>query len=481
MKRHHTLLLFAITAAAALGLILSRSPADAPTSIDIDENTRFQTIDGWAVYPRYWEDDKLRDRFDRSFEPYTEEVSQGLVNEVGINAVRIEIWSGLENPTDHWIRHYEGHVGYKGYAPLRYEKVNDNDDPYSVNPAGFQFARFDHRMEVMTLPIKRALEARGEKLHVNVNYVDFSWGEKALQGSLNHAENPEEFAEFVLVFFKRLREKYGIEPDSFEVILEPENTAGWRGPQIGRGLVAAARRLEENGFTPEIIAPSNTSMLNAIEYFDEMIPVTGVTDYLDTFGYHRYGLEATSLVAAIRRRAEDHSLKTAMLEKIGAGIDVLLEDLTVGNVSSWQQWAVAGRDTGDDGSGGLYYLLVDTNKAEPPRVSMAKLSNQLSRVFLYVRRGAVRIAARSDNRDKTSAAFINRDGGRVVIVRGRKAGGQITVTGLPAGRYQPEFMDDLHKIEEYPAVTISAGEAFRFAMPRSGVATVTSDPESIPD
>lgn len=472
MKRSHLLLILVVAVAAVLGVMLLRTPADAPTVIDIDPDTRFQTIDGWGVYPRYWEDDKIGDRFDRSFEQYTEEVSQVLVNDVGINSVRVEIWSGLENPEDYWIGHYEGSVSYKDYAPVRYEKVNDNDDPYTVNPDGFQFSKFDHRMEVMTLPIKRALEARGEKLHVNVNYVDFSWGGKALQGSLNHAENPEEFAEFVLVFFQRLREKYGIEPDAFEVILEPENTASWRGPQIGRGLIAVARRLEENGFTPEIIAPSNTAMEGAIKYFDEMIGVAGVDDYLDVFGYHRYGSQTRELVEDIRSRAEAHRLKTAMLERIGADIDVLFEDLTVGNVSSWQQWAVAGRKS--DGDRSSYYVLVNTNESEHPRVYLNELSYHLSQVFLYVRRGAVRIDARSDNPDKTSVAFINRDGGHVVVVRAREAGAPVTVNGLPAGSYGVRFIDEQREIEQYPAITISAGEPLLFDMPRSGVATVYS-------
>jgi len=472
MKRYSAFLVLAIAVVAALGLIFWWPPAGAPTTVDIDDSTRFQTIDGWAVYPRYWEDDKIGDRFDRSFEPYTEAVSQVLVNDVGINSVRVEIWSGLENPVDYWLPHYEGDLSYKDYAPVRYEKVNDNDDPYSVDTAGFQFSKFDHRMEVMILPIKQAVEARGEKLHINVNYVDFSWGGKARQGSLNHAENPEEFAEFVLVFFERLRDKYAIEPDSFEVILEPENTASWRGPQIGRGLIAVARRLEEHGFTPEIIAPSNTSMKNAISYFDEMIEVEGVEDYLDVFGYHRYGRQTRGLVEGIRQRADAHNLKTAMLERIGAGIDVLLEDLIVGNVSVWQQWAVAGRIK--DGDRNSYYVLIDTEKSEPPYASMNDLSYQLSQVFLFVRRGAVRVDARSDNPDKTCVAFINRDGGRVVIVRARKAGAPVTVNGLPEGQYGVRFIDDLRNIEQLPPVTLAGGEALQFDMPRSGVATVYS-------
>lgn len=463
------LLLCALTAASGIVMSLNQ-PKRILTRIDLDAERRFQIIDGWAVYPRYWEDDKVHNRFDRSFEPHTEDVSRLLVDEVGINAVRVEIWSGLENPVDYWIDHYRGELSYRDYNLIRYEKMNDNDDPHKVNPAGFQFNKFDHRMESMVLPIKRALEARGEKMYVNVCYVDFSLRGKARQGSLSHADNPEEFAEFVLVFFERLRDKYGIEPDSFEVILEPDNTARWRGHQIGHGLVASARRLEANGFRPEFVAPSNKSMGNAIRYFDEMIEVPGVLDKLDTFAYHRYGKQRTSMVEDIRARAQANGLKTAMLEKLDAGIDVLLEDLLVGHVSSWQQWAVAGKS--EWGRQSAFYIFVDNSDPENVKISKSRLSQHLSQVFRFVRRGAVRIAATSDNETTTSVAFINPDGGRVVVLRAYDTAGSVAIAGLPAGRYAARFIDDDLIIEDRPPRPIGAGETLTLELSRPGVLTV---------
>ena len=443
-----------------------------PTTIMLDADRRFQTIDGWAVYPRYWEDDKVQDRFDRSFERHTEEVSKVLVDEAGINAVRVEIWSGLENPVDHWIGHYEGRSSYTEYKTLRYEKVNDNDDPYTANPAGFQFSKFDHRMETMVLPIKRALEARGEKMYVNVCYVDFGLRGKARQGSLSHADNPEEFAEFVLVFFKRLRDKYGIEPDSFEVILEPDNTTQWRGREIGRGLVSVARRLEANGFKPEYVAPSAASMGNGIRYFDEMVKVPGVLQKLGTFAYHRYGKQGTSLVEEIQARARKHGLKTAMLEYLDGDIDVLLEDLLVGHVSSWQQWAAAGKS--EWGGSKSFYVFVDDSNPSNVRISVSDLSLHLAQVFRFVRRGAVRIGAISDNAAVISAAFINRDGGQVVILRAREAGGSVRIAGLAAGRYAARFVDNDRRAEDRPPIAINAGETLTLELNRPGVLTVYS-------
>lgn len=474
MKRIY--ILWSVVVLIVIVMLLPKPTMSPPpivaTNVALDENTQYQTIDGWEVTLRYWGDDKTGDRFDRSFEAYTEEVSQFLVNTVGINRVRVPLWSGLENPKDYWPAYYQGRVGYKEYSASRYEKVNDNDDPNVADLSAFQFSKFDHRIETMLLPLKRALEARNEKLFVNVNYTDFSWGGKMRQGSLSHAHHPEEFAEFVLVFLKRLRDKYGIEADAFEVILEPENTKHWHGPQIGRGLVAVAKRLKENGFNIEIIAPSTTAMANANKYFEIMIKEPDVLSYLDTFAYHRYKQESIPLVKGIRATAKKYHLKTAMLEKIGAGIDQLLEDLTVGQVSSWQQWAAAKPQGLFDR--GAYYALVNVKKEKPPRVAMAKLSYQLSQVFLYVRRGAVRIAAKNDHADNISVAFINPDGSRVVVVRAKQSGGPVSIKNLPKGQYNWRFIDDQQKIKRGVTKNILPGQELQLKMPSSGVLTVYS-------
>jgi hypothetical protein len=469
-RRRRTLVGGALLLALAAGVTLAVRyyERSAPTTVLLDPKVRYQTIDGFAVYPRYWEDDKKNDRFDRSFEPVTGVVSDYLVNELGLNAVRVEIWSGLENPHDHWLEHYDGKTTYKQYADLRYEKINDNDDPRVANPAGFQFSKFDHRMTSMVLPLVRAIEKRGEKPFLTVCYVDFKWKAQTRQGTLSHAKNPEEFAEFVVVFFERLREKFGVVPESFELILEPENTESWRGQEIGRALVTVAARLKEKGFSPRFIAPSNTSMSNAIEYFDAMVEVPGAVDLLDTFAYHRYHLERTSYVEEIWRRARERGKKTAMLEKVGAGIDVLFEDLVVGNVSGWQQWAAADRLGTDNGG---YYALVDDRDPAHPRVLPAATSPLLSQVFRYVRRGAVRVAATSDRADKAVVAFVNPGDRQTVVVRAKRAGGALTVRGLGAGRYGLRFVGNDRAVRELPPADVTNGE-LRTTIPDAGALAV---------
>jgi O-glycosyl hydrolase len=325
----------------------------------------------------------------------------------------------------------------------------------------------------MLAPLRQALEARGEKLHVNVNYTDFQWDATIVQGSLSHANDPAEFAEFVHASFVRLRDRYGIVPDAFEVILEPDNTADWRAANIGRGLIAATDRLRASGFTPEVIVPSNSTMSGAIAYFDQMMAVPGVASRVGSFAYHRYGTERSSDVATIRARAHAAGLKTAMLEKVDAGIDVLLEDLTVGNVSAWQQWAAASSTRTPDNGG--YYARVDPSNPTKP-VGMAKHSDQLAQVFRFVRRGAVRVEASSDGGDGKSVAFVNADGSYVVVVRTHGSVGEFGVVGLPAGRYAQRFVSDDGRTESMDPVEIPANGFVLANVKQAGVLAIYGVP-----
>lgn len=457
---------FAGGVAAAAGL----QPAQF-SRITLDSGTRYQTIDSWDVYPRYWEHDKVNNRFDNSYAVHTDEISRYLVNEVGINGARVEIWSGLENPTDNWSLFFSGKRTYEEDKPYRYLKINDNDDPFSVNPSGFQVSKFDHRVKTMVLPLKRAMEARGERLRVNVNYVDFAY--KAKPSSLSHAENPEEYAEIILFYFNRLREEFGIVPDSLEIVLEPENTDDWRGREIGRAIMAVKTRLNSAGFDPEIVAPSTAFMPSATEYFDQMAEVPGAIDALDTFAYHRYGKTSVAYVKQILEWARRHGLKTAMLEKVGADIDQLLEDLIVGQVSSWQQWALAGLAEWNDK--GAFYLNVDMSDQANPRIMMARNTFHLTQVFRHVRAGAVRIGTESNHADKTPVAFINADGSWAVTVRAKETGGPLKIENLPAGHYRLRYISEENAIEDWPPATVTADRLLEIELPGPGTISIVTD------
>src|SRR5688572_11779780 len=139
------------------------SPRTAEIRLLPDET--HQTIDGWQVTPKWWEMNKKEDRYDGSWKPFRDQILERMANELGINSVRLEVRSGLENPVDYWKKFESGEIGYTGFRNNRYEKINDNDDPNNANAAGFQFSHLDWQVEEVLLPLQRFVEANGEKIH----------------------------------------------------------------------------------------------------------------------------------------------------------------------------------------------------------------------------------------------------------------------------------------------------------------------------
>jgi hypothetical protein len=351
-----------------------------------------------------------------------------------------------------------GEISASDWRPLRYATVNDNDDPRTINPAGFDFSELDHAVVTGVLPIKARLDARGESLFLNVCYVAFI-AQITTGDYLHHAA--DEYAEFVLATYLHLRDRFGLVPDAWEVLLEPDNDTGWTGEMMGRAIVAAAARLREHGFTPSFIAPSVSRMRNAPRYIDGIGRVPGAMDVVTELSYHRYGLRTTRPLDGIAARAVRFNKPTAMLELwFGQGThEVLYEDLTrAGNVA-WQGSALPGLVAeGEAGTDGPFHLRYDL-----PR---------LRQYFRYVRAGAVRIGA------ETSAAgwfdpvaFRNPDGLQVVVVKARAAGTMI-VQGLAAGRYQVSSTG-ADGVPTPPAWRdVGANEPLTFSMPAASVMTI---------
>src|SRR6185503_7486310 len=131
------------------------------------------------------EQNKKEDRYDPSWQDHKEELFDRLVNELGIDRVRIEIRSGAENPVDYWTPFERHQIGYREMKRYRYENINDNGDARLANKAGFQFAELDYQVQKVLLPLRRRVEANREKLFINLTYVDFGGTEK--KGNLSHA------------------------------------------------------------------------------------------------------------------------------------------------------------------------------------------------------------------------------------------------------------------------------------------------------
>jgi len=117
-------------------------------------------------------------------------------------------------------------------------------------------------------------------------------------------------------------------------------------------------------------------------------------------------------------------MQTGMLEFFTAGVDDLLQDLTVANVSAWEKYAIASPNQNSD----YAYLYADVSDPSNPVVSLGAKAAQMMPYFRFVRLGAVRVGATSSSGGITPVAFVNPNGTDVVVVKGD--GAALTVTGI---------------------------------------------------
>ncbi len=440
------LLLSAALTYAYADVLFDREPA----VITLNPGVKYQTITGWEAVAQ-------AGQFDcPGFSQYSDKLFDQVVNDLGINRIRLEIQSGAENTPAYWT----GHLGQ-----LRFATVNDNNDPAEINWAGFQFDAFDQTVEQVVLPLKQRLEARGERLFININYVAFT--NKLGPRANYHHDNPAEYAEFVLATYLHMQSKYGLVPDSWEILLEPDNVLQWDGRLMGQAVVAAAARLTEHGFTPAFVAPSTTAMSNALPYFEAMIAVPGAGQYVKELTYHRYWGVSGDNLQAIAAKAGQYRLNTAMLEHIGSGYEDLHQDLKVGMNSAWQQFALA-YCTKDDGA---QYYPIDTSNPAEPVITMGYQTRFLRQYFKFVRSGAVRIEAGTTNNKFDPVAFINANGKYVVVIKTNR-GGAFTVAGLPAGSYGLKYTTSSEYDVNLPDITLESGQNLEGTIPAAGVITV---------
>ena len=446
-----TLALLAASIVVACKLVPS-----SQTIIRIDADKTYQTMTGWESTSYAYQQSP-------AFVNFIAQVLDGAVNEVGINRVRLEIRSGVENAQDNWQLFTSGQIDNATWRCVRYATVNDNDDPNTTNPQGFYFSELDWTVENIILPMKNRLEANGEKLHINVNYVAFT--RQICSGKYIH-HDPQEYAEFVLATYLHLKEKYGVVPDSWEVILEPDNVPQWNGTLIGQSIVAAATRLKDHGFSPHFVAPSNTSMAGAANYFREMLTIPDALPFLDEVSYHRYRDVSAATLQTIVDSATQHGKQLSMLEWWSSknSYEILHEDLKQGNNSAWEWGAIAGRGPTD------MYNIDDSDPARP-QVTLSYPTKFVRQYFKFVRARAVRIEATSNSKVFDPIAFMNSDGKFVVVV---KAGtvGSFTIQGLPSGTYGIKYTTSLQYNIDLADVTIRAGQALAASIPGRGVITV---------
>jgi hypothetical protein len=235
---------------------------------------------------------------------------------------------------------------------------------------------------------------------------------------------------------------------------------------VANSIVAARARLASHGWNPRFIAPSTTACQNAAGWYNTMrSTVPAAIQYIDELSYHRYGGCSQSDVDTILAAARADGNWTSMLEYIGATYTNLHQDLKAGNVA-WQQYTF-GYDAANGDGGGAYYLVNHTTHS----VTISSGMKFLRQYFKFIRRGAVRISATSNNATFDPVAFINTNGKYVAVVK-TTAGGSFNVVGLPAGTYGIKYAAGSRYDFDLPDQTIGSGGIVTTNIPDAGVITI---------
>lgn len=408
-------------------------PGNITSRISIDRNRAGQTLSGWEVTARFWEFDKANDRYDSSWLSSRDGIVQKLADDAGITRVRVELRSGVENPVDYWSQFIAGQIGYSAGRDRYYEKINDNTNASVANTAGFQWSSFDYYIENFVLPMRTRLAARNQTLYINLCFVDFNT--TPFKGNLSYSRTPSEYAEIITLAAMRLRDKYGVNTDALEIILEPDNGDGWSGAAIGNAMLAAKARLAAAGINPKFIAPSASTASGALGFLDGIATVAGANSALNVVSYHRYdGASADQALGGIRQRATSLGAETAMLEYTTATVQNFFKDMEFGGASAWQAYGAA--------------LKADSQATSPASAILWRsptgqlaFTTQFSRIALVQREvlpGARAYFVSSQLGSDLSLDFRNPDGSEVIAVYS-PGGSTMEITGAGHTAYTVTF------------------------------------------
>jgi hypothetical protein len=406
-----SIILVTVTTCSALN-------AQEPAFITLNPGTKYQTIIGWEAVQQSGEYDCP------GFNSYKDALFDAAVNDLGINRLRVEI--GATNSTS----------------------------------LTFDLTRLDYRIEKVVIPIRQRLIAKGESLFINVN----------LGGRSAFPNQPDmsAYAKQVLVTYRHMQSKYGFIPDGWEVVLEPGVVSpNWTPAKIDDAIIRSNNLLIANGFiNPYFIAPSSPGNPdNALNMFKSMLAANNgvLPSGLKEFSYHRYGSPSTGTLQAIADLRGKFGLNTAMLEHAGATYSELHADLKEGEVSAWQQYALAYCDKSDDG---YKYYIVNGNS-----FSIGSRTKFLRQYFKFIKPGAFRIGSNSNNGNFDPLAFINPDGKYVVVVDANQ-GGTMSINGLKPGTYSLKYTTASQYNIDLPDVTVGAGQSLSASIPAAGVITI---------
>ena len=365
--------------------------ARADVNVTLDSAVQYQKILGWgaASWSPPWVSQSLREAL----------ISEA-VNELGLTRLRLELPSGNKSDAIAW------------------EWLNDDWDPLNINWSAFNTTVADQRITQMVVPFKKAVETNGDPFNIYVSPSLFDGGSSG-SAPVWLLNNPGEYAEFALAFLLNLKNVHGIEADFYCILNEAGNNNQFNASVVAEMIKTLGPALEAVGLSTRIQFPESISAQVAWNsYIQRVMDDDDIWPYVGCLSYHLYGTN-DPYRSYIRDLGTSIQLPTAQTEYMDLTMNHLYDDLILGGVSFWEIYGIG-----------------QCFEWNPNNTSFSRIRQywNFRQVMHFVRPGAVRIEANSDDSNLRVLAFVNDENTTVVLING--AGSRTAnIQNLPVGMY----------------------------------------------
>jgi hypothetical protein len=436
-----------VVAASILAAVslCAAAPAAQPITLRFEPGSTCQRFEGWGIVLPCWLFRRAKDPkeaaelYDRgpARSQHGDALNAALAAEMverGFNRFRLEVGPQVE-------------------------LFNDNDDANVLNARAFRFKWQDAMVAEQLLPMKRLLEARGERAIV---YVSYDLGSGATPKWLLE---PAEYAEMACATLKHLQDKHKLEPDYWSVLNEPGNGGRPGSPKLYADLTAATgRRIHKEGFKTRMSGPECVTPRQVDGYMKAMAAAPGALEHFAQITYHLYGdpltVEHRRTIRDWARRLKVTAAQTEWMEQKDLAVaEHVFLCLTEADAVAWERYA--------------WDVATNLGTQSFRRKSTAWYVRQYSR---FIRPGSVRVKMESPTGRVKPVAFLSpRNKPVLVLLNTDAAAWAVTIANLPAGRYEHGHVGG-GLIGKLRTQHVGGDGLLEVELPGRSVLTVTADP-----
>ncbi len=400
--------------------------ASADVAVSVNPAVQYQTIQGWGASS--WLTPKMTPEL-------RAEVLREAVNDLGLTRLR------LEPPAGNFA------------GSRRWEWENDNGDPEDIHWPALNTTPLDQLMTNVILPFRQMVEANGEPFQVYVSPSFFNGGSS---GSVPPwlFNSPGEYAEYAASILLYLRDTHGLVPNYYCILNEAGNDNAFWETVLATMIKVVGPRFQTLGLPTRIQFPEAISANTSWSIINALRNDTVIWPYIGLLTYHLYGTNDPHR-SRIRDFGVSRGIPTGQTEYLNLTMKYFYDDLTLGGVSVWEIY-------GMDSQIRMYY---DRLQRETGQYW------NFRQIMRYVRPGAVRISATSNDANLLVLAFRRSLQTTVVLINGVGARVAI-VSGLEEGDYTVSFNVAAGPASETGVRHVAAGGTLTVDVPSEAVMTI---------